>query len=387
MTHCNVCGEAFGEPIYQSGSTVSLTTMNTLIDGETTLHFCETCGHTQTHALEDLERYYAQEYEINMDSDDDDQLYDVVDGQEIYRSDHQANVLMQKIDLTQFNKVLDYGCAKAATLRKVRAKTPGLESFLFDVTDKYIPFWEKFPDPKQFASFDPDPAWNGSIDVLLSFYALEHIADLQTIVGNVKNLLREGGYFYFLVPNMYENAADFIVADHVNHFSRTSLIWLLERNGFTDIDIDETVHTAAFVVRAKAGPTGQGTPNSPAHAELADSRAKVEALATLWKGVKTRINDFESQFADTHPTAIYGAGIYGNFIYSCLQHPKRISRFIDQNKFLVGKTVHGIPVHPPTDDVPDGMAIFAGLNPKSARRIMSGVPAFDGRNLQFFFVE
>ncbi|MCO4824316.1 MAG: class I SAM-dependent methyltransferase [Amylibacter sp.] len=387
MTQCNVCGEALGAPIYKSGSTVSLTTMNALIEGETTLHFCETCGHTQTTALDDLERYYAQDYEINIDGDDDDQLYGVVDGAEVYRSDHQANVLMQKVDLSKFSKVLDYGCAKAATLRKVRLNTPEVSSYLFDVTDKYVPFWEKFPDPKEYASFQPDASWNGSIDVLLSFYALEHTPKLHEALSNVKNLLRTGGIFYFLVPNMYENAADFIVADHVNHFSKSSLTWLLESHGFEDIEIDETAHTAAFVVLAKLSASGDSECSKSDVADIKASKAKVVALAQLWGGIVERVHQFEDEFSDEHPCAIYGAGIYGNFIYSCLKNPQRISRFIDQNKYLVGKEIHGIPVVPPTQEVPNDIAVFVGLNPKSARSIMDTINVFEGKSPRFFFVE
>lgn len=387
MSQCNVCGEGLGAAIYKSGSNVSLTTMNTLIEGETKLHFCETCGHTQTTALDDLDRYYAQDYEINISDDDEDQLYGVVDDVEIYRSDHQANVLMQKIDLSKYNRVLDYGCAKAATLRKVRLNTPELSSYLFDVTDKYIPFWEKFPDPKEYASFQPNVLWNGTIDVLLSFYALEHTPKLHEVLSNVKHLLRKGGIFYFLVPNMYENAADFIVADHVNHFSKSSLTWLLQSHGFENIEIDDTAHTAAFVVLAKLGASVGKEPVQPKKVDIHATKEKVFALAKLWGGVVGRVNQFEGELSKNQPTAIYGAGIYGNFIYACLKNPHRISRFIDQNKHLVGKEIHGIPVVSTTQDVPCGIAVFVGLNPKTARAIMENSKVFEGKSPRFFFVE
>ena len=48
-----------------------------------------------------------------------------------------------------------------------------------------------------------------------------------------------------------DNVADFIVADHVNHFSSRSLETLLSSYGFYDIDIDSKIHTAAYVVSAR----------------------------------------------------------------------------------------------------------------------------------------
>lgn len=382
MTTCNVCGTDMGAPIFQSGKARSLTTMNALIEGETVLYFCETCDHTQTAELPDLVRYYAEEYTINLDSADDDQLYDVVDGVEVYRSDHQARVLRDKIDLTQFSNVLDYGCAKGATLRKLVALAPGVKAHLYDVTEKYIPFWEDFPGEKDWAAHRPKPQWMGKMDVVLSFYALEHIPHLGEILNDVTGLLRPGGYFYFLVPNMFANAADFIVADHVNHFSRNSLEVMLARAGFAEIEIDTEVHAAAFVVKARLDPEAAQVPDV-----TPQMRAEVEGLATFWGGIKDRIQAFEADLPADLPIHVYGAGIYGNFILSCMARGDEVRGFLDQNKFLIGKQVNGLPVVHPSD-LPEGpCALLVGLNPKRARDIIASIPALTGRPLEVFFLE
>ena len=380
---CNVCGTEFGPPVFQSGERFSLTTMNKLIEGETIVSYCATCDHTQTDELPNLQEFYATEYEINLETADDDQLYDVVDGVEIYRSDHQADVLVSKIDLQQFPNVLDYGCAKAATLRKIRERVPGIKAHLFDVTEKYTDFWDDFPQPSDWAAHTPKAEWMGQIDVLLSFYALEHIPHLHAILDDVKGLLRDGGYFYFLVPNMFANTADFIVADHVNHFSRTSLETLLDRAGFDDIDIDETAHAAAFVVKARLDKSKATATLSPAPVRGKD----VVAIADFWGGIKARIAGFESSLPAGAPVAIYGAGIYGNFIYSCLKSPENVACFLDQNKFLIGSEVKGAPVlHP--NDLPDGVqTVLVGLNPKFARRAIGDVAGLTGRDLTLFFLD
>lgn len=380
---CNVCSTPFGDPIFESGDAKSLTTMNTLINGKTTVFFCETCHHTQTNELPDLEVFYATEYVINIDSEDDDQLYDVVDGKEIFRSEHQASVLMSKIDLSEYPKVLDYGCAKAPTLRKICKQIDVIEPHLFDVTDKYIPFWERFPNGAVWAAHEPDPAWIGQMDVVLSFYALEHIPHLGNILDDIKALLRDGGYFYFIVPDTYQNAADFIVADHVNHFSHKSLWRLLADSGFVEIDIDTTAHASAYVVSARFDKSGSSAVQEP---EFADVRQKAQALAQFWSDIKSRITAFEETVPIDVPLVIYGAGIYGNFIFSCLNNPGRVTHFLDQNTFLHGKKIDGIPViHP--DNLPhENAVILVGLNPQNARRIIAGIPALSSENRSFLFL-
>ncbi len=382
-TTCNVCGTPSGAPIFESSENRSLTTMNNLIEGRTTVYFCEVCQHAQTNELPDLEAFYSTEYEISIDSEDDDQLYAVVDGKEVYRSQHQANVLMSKIDLSKHRKVLDYGCAKAPTLRSVCKEIPEIEPYLFDVTDKYIPFWERFPTSAKWATHAPDPSWQRQMDVVLSFYALEHIPHLDRILAEVSILLKEGGYFYFIVPDMYQNAADFVVADHVNHFSESSLWRLMTDAGFDSIDIDPDAHASAYVVSGRLTATDAQVLTPPEFPNRVDD---AKQLAAFWSDIKTRITTFEETVEVDMPLAIYGAGIYGHFIYSCLKEPCRVSYFVDQNPFLHGKEIDGIPIVPPRDLQSEPAAILVGLNPRHARRIIEGIPNFQTPDRKFLYL-
>jgi hypothetical protein len=90
MMLCNVCHAELADPVYRGGENTSITTMNKVVSGQTRIFHCRTCDHVQTEELPDLARYYAEEYSINEDGVDDDQLYEIRDGKEIYRSEHQA---------------------------------------------------------------------------------------------------------------------------------------------------------------------------------------------------------------------------------------------------------------------------------------------------------
>lgn len=381
---CNVCGCTLGAPIFTGEEAASITTMNVLIAGQTAVHLCPNCGHLQTRALPDLKRYYAEEYSINADGVDDDQLYEIRDGREIYRSEHQAAVLMQKLDLSRPLKVLDYGCAKGATLRRVVDACPEVQPYLFDVTERYLDYWERFPRSPKFAVHKVDPAWAGSLDVVLSFYALEHIPDLTAALEDFGSLLRPGGTLYFIVPNVYRNPADFIVADHVNHFSERSLQMMLARAGFGQIEIDATAHAAAFVVTCRKEEAAQGSdPSSLAEV----GQDEIAALVDFWGTAKSRIQAAEADLAGEATVAIYGAGIYGNFIRTCLRRPDRVVAFMDQNRFLHGRIVNGLPVRPPAEMIATVDAIFVGLNPRIARRAMAELSETVGQELPCIFLD
>src|SRR6187399_816221 len=229
---CNICASPLGQPVYRSANNASITTMNKIIPGRTEVFFCGACGHLQTTELPNLDAYYATEYEINFASEDDDQLYKVIDGRPVYRAEHQANVLLRKLHFGAGHRVLDYGCAKAATLRKVATAHTDIVPYAFDVTDKYVPAWKRFIAAGHWATHRVPAVWDATIDIVLSFYALEHVRDPRDFLRTVRRVLKPGGTFYFVVPDTYANVADFVVADHINHFSESSLRTMLELAGF-----------------------------------------------------------------------------------------------------------------------------------------------------------
>lgn len=381
---CNVCGTQFAAPIFESLEDASITTMNKVIPGRTRVYFCDGCGHLQTTELPNLREYYAVEYAINAASEDDDQLYKIIGGRSVFRAEHQAAVLAAKVDFFPDCRVLDYGCAKAPTLRKLMEIHPDIEPYLFDVTDRYLPFWERYPKKPHWAVDELNKAWDGTLDVVLSFYALEHVADLSAALGNVKRLLKPGGLFYFIVPNVYQNTADFIVADHINHFSKSSLQRMLRRGGFTDVEVDAETHDSAFVVMARLG--AEQDINDGLSAASGNDKAAAMSMAQYWRSVLDRIRAFEEQLQAGAKAAVYGAGFYGSFVGSSLRDMERVRCFVDQNPHLQNTTLLGRPVIAPDDLPSDVRHILVGLNPRTARDSIAAVEAWRSRSLEYFFL-
>lgn len=381
---CNVCGTKLETPVYESADNASITTMNKVIEGRTRVHFCKECGHLQTWELPNLAQYYANEYEINLASEEDDQLYKVVDGRTMYRAEHQADTVLSKLGIEPGQRVLDYGCAKAPTLRRIVSRVPGVIPMAFDVTDKYVRFWETFVASGDWAVGTPSDAWRGRVDVVLSFYALEHVSDLVGGVAAVRALLKPGGIFYFIVPNTYANVADFVVADHVNHFSEPSLRRLLAVGGFDAVTVDDAAHDAAFVVTArKAKAIGSVVPDTRLIASL---RERSIEMGRFWHDAAARIRGFETDLSPSSRPAIYGAGFYGNFVAASLRDPGRIACFVDQNKHLQGRTVLGRLVVAPADLPAEVDTVFVGLNPRNAQQIIDGIDVWRGRPLKACFL-
>ena len=359
MNACNICNDPLGAPVYESVRPVSITSLCQVLDGPTRVWHCANCGHTQTAPLPALEKFYAEDYHILTTSEEEDQLYSVRDGKKLFRTEHQVDTLLAKVNLSPNARVLDYGCGKAATLKALRNNRDDVVPHVFDVGNQYRDFWNDFVRAENQTVNEVPEEWAGHFDAVISFFVLEHVAEPKAFVGEAYRLLRDGGTFYFLVPNLFANSADLVVADHVNHFSESSLHRLLSDAGFAVREIDGTTHNSAWVVVAEKT-------NVNSESVLATSVAdKVNTMAEYWREFGERVRAFEK--SNDYEAAIYGAGFYGAFIHASLDRAKSVECFLDQNPHRQKQTLLGKPILAP-EALPETVRrLYVGLNPRVAR--------------------
>lgn len=387
MLHCNICRTLLGQPIYTSANHVSIDSQGKLFEGDTKVFFCEACGHLQTQELEDVAKYYSEEYNFLIEEEEEDQLYQVVNGQKIFRTDHQLTSLQEKIQFLQGARVLDYGCGKGAMLRRLHFMRPDIIPHSFDVSEVYVPFWKKFIQPDNWAVYTPKPEWTGYFDVILSFFALEHITNPKQVLEIIVGLLKPQGYFYFVVPNVYGiYLADLLVIDHVNHFSEHSIRQMLNGTGLQFVEIDSHSHDTAFIVVAQK--TGATLPSNliSKSSDLSSLKSRALEISQFWKDVPGRVQEFETQYLDSGNSAIYGAGVCGSFIASQLKDSSKIQCFVDQNPYKQRQGMLGKPVIPPERLDMNISTIYVGLNPQAGRRAIAGVEAWKTREHHYFYL-
>ena len=383
-TACLVCGAPSGAPAYRHDGAISVSSTARAIELPTIVYVCETCGHVQTPALADISGYYDTAYNVHLESDDSDDLYDVRDGVPVYRAQHQADVALEKLALPQGASVLDYGCGKGMSLRALLAERPDLDGAVFDVSDAYRTAWDRFVPHDNQATYATPDGWAGRFDAVLSFFALEHVSDPRRFLTRIRRLLKPGGELHVTVPNVRRNVGDFIVVDHVNHFMPSSLRRALAEAGYIDVRIDEAAHDAAFVVNARRGFGRAGT---VAPAEIAGYVAEAHQFAAFWQRASQRVALFEREHARGRKSAIYGSGFYGVFIASRLADRTPLAYFLDRNPHQQTKRIFDRPVLAPDAIEDDIEVVYAGLNPERARGIAAGVEPLHRRDRDFFYLE
>jgi SAM-dependent methyltransferase len=406
-TACLVCGAPSGAPAYRFDGPASVTSTARTVALPTVVFVCDTCAHVQTPPLDDLARYYDSAYNVRLESDDADDLYAVRDGVPVYRTGHQANVALDTLALAHGASVLEYGCGKALTLRRILQVRPDLDGAVFDVSDAYRAAWDAFVPAHNQAAHQPPAAWHGRFDAVLSFFALEHAGDPHAFLTTIRRLLRPGGELFLTVPNVRRNAGDFIVVDHVNHFMPSSLHRILTATGFAHIEIDENAHESAYAVRARRGVPAEAH-GEPAYdhagsaveleremdaagtgmhvAETARYAAEARDLAVFWSAAGDAVAAFERDVARGRKSAIYGSGFYGVFIASRLSDRSNLACFLDRNPHQQAQRPFDRPVVPPDALGDDVAVVYAGLNPARARAIVAGVAALQARPRDFFFL-
>ncbi len=234
------------------------------------------------------------------------------------------------------------------------------------------------------AAYATPPAWDGRFDAVLSFFALEHVAEPRAFLDALRRLLRPGGALHLTVPNVRRNAGDFIVVDHVNHFMPTSLRRLFGQAGFADIRIDEDAHEAAYVVNARRAAGEAAAFEAPS--EVAAYVGEARRCAKFWVAASEAVMRFEAEQARGRRAAIYGSGFYGVFIASRLADRSNIAYFLDRNPHQQAKSIFGLPVVAPDALGDEIEVVYVGLNPARARELATGIPPLQRRARTFFYL-
>lgn len=370
MTKCRVCGASLGAPDY-SAAEPSLTSISTHLAIPTEIHICRHCGHGQSADLPKIQEFYDTQYRISLQSDQHDQLYEARDGQPVYRTQRQAEILAA-IGLPPQARVLDFGAAKGTTLRTLLQSRPDLRPSIFDVSQDYVGFWQGWVPAGEQATHHLPAEWQARFDLVTAHFVLEHVVDPVGTLKRLAGLLAPGGRVFFTVPDPLRNTGDFLVVDHVNHFTTSSLLLTCEAAGLVPRLLSGDQFRGAHVVVAERHPAQAPSSDGVRADVLSDIKQAIEALS-FWSKALRFLDDDQNGDA-TEPTAIYGAGFYGALIAARL-HQAPIC-FLDRNAFLQGQDYLGVPVLAPENCPVTIRRIYPGLNPDHARVILAEADAW-----------
>lgn len=373
---CNVCKNEQTELIYKS-SQGSISSICELNNGNIKVYLCNNCLHVMTEFKMNHDKYYDTEYNILTQSEDEDQLYKVINNKTIFRTQHQASLLMNDFNINKETQILDFGCAKGSMMKYLSSKTE-VKPYLFDISNQYIDFWKKFTSKNNYAVYKTPKEWENKFSIVTSFFSLEHIQEPILAIQKIYKLLMNDGSLYCIIPNFLVNTADLIVNEHINHFTANSIKFLLEENGFTIDKIDTESYYGAIVVNAKK--------DSKKHIEISinfTNKKEILQVSNYWHLFDKNILEIENKIK-IEKFAIYGSGFYGSLIYSKLKNKNNFQYFIDKNPHRHKVKLFNYNIIDYDDLTNNVKNIIVGLNPNSAKDIIDNMNTSESIN--FFYI-
>jgi cyclopropane fatty-acyl-phospholipid synthase-like methyltransferase len=379
---CPVCQSKNSKIVYTSNSEHSISSLAREIKGKTEVSLCRDCSHVFTRPLENLNDYYNEQYNILTDTEEEDQLFVTKEGKEFYRLEYQADIVERKLKLNDGDTILDYGCAKASTLKILKNRHHKITPMCFDVSDAYQAFWSSFIEPNHsFANIKVPDNWNNNISHITSFFALEHAENPAEFVRDIHRLLKNNGECLIIVPDFSNNWADLIVADHVNHFTKTSIRRLLENNGFIVSNIDNEIYHGTFIVTAQKQSELVGIKTQIDNISALIDRTK--EIASFWESFSDRISAIEEEI-NTENFVIYGSGFYGAFISTLMTTLPQY--YLDQSSHRQGREFFGKAIIAPEDMPHDTKHMIVGLNPSIAKKVIESNKDLNLENIRVHYI-
>jgi len=380
MKACRVCSQQLDDE-YQRFSGPSVTSIATIIEVDVVLYVCAKCGHVQSPAHADIREFYENEYRLSLVTEDHDQVYSIINGAITFRSEKQATIIGELCPPDCVN-VLDFGAGKAMTLKHLSRTLKNIKPHVFDVSDDYRHLWASWLSRDQQATHQLPESWHAKFDLIIANFVFEHIEYPVQVLLELGKLLQPDGKIFLSVPNFETNSGDFLVVDHVNHFSESSLRVLASEAGMAVELIDNGRFSGAFCLVLKKTKPDVSDSADPRHLSIERSKSMI----LYWSRLLNRLND-EIDILNKERVAIFGAGFYGTLIASKLL--KKLTCFYDSNpRISEGEKIHcGFPVFPPIKIDPTIDLLFVGLNPRISKQIIDSYSEMIPGGTRLVFLE
>lgn len=231
MTSCIVCGNACTKEIYPDFA------------------LCDKCNvamRTKYSIKQDKKEIYRGKW-VNKHNESV-----IANGKADYIVNYIKHMLNPKYieDIKHYIKILDVGCGSGLLVDKLNKF--GFNADGIDFMEEAISFCKENRQGN-FILGDADlSAINGEqiYDVIIAAHLIEHLENPNLFLSGVNRLLKSDGYLYISCPNLlwYNNESRFrngllqFDPDHVVSYSKEGLSKLLDKDGFTLLDIHTKTH-------------------------------------------------------------------------------------------------------------------------------------------------
>ena len=318
------------------------------------LTVCETCGTIQKlpddRWFDEISRIY-RDYEIYFLSNGEEQPIFFKDGRSLPRSQVLVDFVVKKaLHNAEKGDLIDIGCGNGAAIRNFSRALPHWRIDGNELSDKAL---SSLKGVSGFRSLH-----TGSVseirhqyDLVSLIHSLEHMPSPLDTMENVARLLKKDGILLVEVPDIETSPFDILVADHLCHFSRSTLRFLVEKIGIRIEFLENTVLPKEITLLGTLGQGGSGASFQP---DPSEGIAMVEKNVAWLESVLSSA----TESAKAPNFGIFGTSISGIWLYGALRD--RVNFFVDEDPSRIGGFFDGKPIVSPVQ-IPLGAPVFIPL--------------------------
>lgn len=321
---------------------------------------CTGCGAVQkipdAKWFEEIGRIYGG-YEIYDLSAGAEQVIFNAAGESRPRSALLVDFVRNNVAIAPQGRLLDIGCGNGAALANFSKALPGWQLFGSELSETALPFLKTMPNFVRLYVREPR-AIEGKFDLISMIHSLEHMPYPAKTIAEARHLLTDAGVLFVEIPDVETTPFDLIVADHLGHFSRATLRYLFERNGFSVEVVRNDLLPKENTLLARRGTVTAKAPDPAAGAQLAKRNV-------AW--LKAVIDKAHTCAKTSPKFGIFGTSISGTWLYGALSD--KISFFVDEDVTRIGQEFVGRPIVAPAG-IPAGATVFVPLIPTVAEKVI-----------------
>jgi hypothetical protein len=296
-------------------------------------------------------------------------------GNSLPRSELALRSLVNDGALPEGGRFLDVGAGNGALSRAVGNVLPRWHRFAYE---------PNLREPEQLSKIGVEQVYNGRMasldgcyDAIGFFQVLEHIAEVDDFLADVRRLCNQTSRLFIQVPYHIDNPFDILIADHCNHFTPSTFERTLSRCGLSVVRLDTAVIAGNITAICVPSSLKQDSTLFDDD-EYPRARAALDASVDWLERTLQRAKDISA--ACDH-FAIFGTSIGGTWLASELGAVVKL--FVDEDPSRTNASRLGIPVLAP-QSIADNTDVFVSLPGRYAKLVAQRL---DRPGVRFHFLD
>lgn len=267
--------------------------------------------------------------------------------------------LVKKFPIEKNFNLIDIGCGNGVTLKNF--KDSNLDLYGYEYDNKNYKLLSGINNFKSLFTNNIDEI-EIKFDYLLMIHSLEHFLDPKDFLLKLRNLMHNDSLLLIQVIDNEFNPFDFLITDHVTHFTKYSLYNLIDTLGFEVIYLDNLISKEISLIVKK-------NMNFNININLTQNNLFFNQSIEFLSDINQVLERIKETNYDNY--GIFGTSISSLWAYYNVKD--KIKYFVDEDKSKIGKLIYGIPVIHPLE-IKQNNSIIMPVAPLVSKKIISKYP-------------